>query len=93
MALELDKEVLAGDAMILRGWKTTQEFDVFNKYLECMGDDITGRLMNFNPQTPSREDDYHKGILAGLRMAQQVTENVSLWAKKAAEGGALLKLK
>ena len=75
MSVELSKETLAGDAAILQEFVQTQGFAVWNKYLEYMGEDFTTLLVN-GYSRPLDEVRYHQGVLAGLRMAQQVPDNV-----------------
>lgn len=76
--MDLSIEEVAGDALRLKGWKTTQEFDTFAKYLEAAYTDWSVRLVN---EVGSDKSDYYRGIIHGLKIALQIPENVELlWA-------------
>jgi hypothetical protein len=88
--MDLSLEAVASDAAVLKSWTNEQSWDVFNRYLEKIGEDFQRRAMNFTESRSQRQDDYEKGVLAGLRMAQQIPENVAGWAKVAAEKAKLI---
>lgn len=81
---QVDPLRITSDAAFMAEFMKSQTRDVIDHYLELMGEDFERRLMNFDPMQSPRADDYHKGILAGLRMAQGIPENVLLWAKQIA---------
>lgn len=82
--MPLSQEALASDAAILKAWSAEQSHDTFNRYLEAAGDDWTRKVLNGH-QDPLDVLRYAQGVLAGLRIAQQIPENVAGWAKVAAE--------
>ena len=79
---QVDPLRINSDAAFMAEFIRSQTRDILNHYLEMMGDDFTTRVINFNPEMSARADDYNRGVLAGLRMAQQIPENILLWAKQ-----------
>lgn len=73
----LSKEALAHDNAILREFRASQAYDVWNKYLVTMAEDVNNRLMN-SITDPLDQLRYFQGVLAGIKMSQQVPESVEV---------------
>lgn len=76
----INREALAGDAMVLRGWAASDEYQTWLKYVDLAYEDWTTKLVNAIGDPRS---DYYRGIVAGLKIAAQIPENVTLLAKNA----------
>jgi len=79
--VDLSTEALASDNAVMREFRASQAFDVWNKYLIAMSDDVNRRLINGTGDALDMLR-YWQGTLAGLKMAQQVPEHVEALAKQ-----------
>lgn len=79
---QVDPLRLPSDAAYMADFAKSPTRDVLNYYLELMGDDHTTLLIN-SISAPLDQIRYWQGLLAGLRTAQMIPENVLSWAKMA----------
>lgn len=73
-------ESVSYDNALLQEFKGTKHYEVWSKYLELMAQDWEGRLLN-GSEEPHTKLCYFQGILAGLKMAQDVPQAVAMLDK------------
>ena len=79
--LNLDPVKLLSDMTYLQELKGLQAWHIYTEYLEMMGEDQMHMLAG--TQDPLDRMRYTQGIIAGLKLALEIPEKVSLLAKQA----------